>query len=40
MKIAVFGLGTSSVIVVKMFLEYNYKVDLIFSENIKNKKHE
>jgi hypothetical protein len=40
MKIAVFRSGTSSVIVVKTFLECTYKADLIFSENIKNKKHE
>jgi hypothetical protein len=40
MKMAVFGSGISSEIVAKMFLKYTYKVDLFFSENIKNKKHE
>ena len=40
MKIVVFGSGISFEIVAKTFLEYAYKIDLIFSENIKNKKNE
>jgi len=40
MKIPVIGSCISAAIVAKTFLEYAYKVDLIFSENIKNKKHE
>ena len=45
MKIAVVESDISAVIVAKTFLEYNYKVDLIDSENIldkenvKNEKH-
>jgi len=40
MKMLVFGSGISPEIVAITFLEYTYKVDLIFSEHIKNKKHE
>ena len=33
MNIAIIGSGTSGIIVAKTFLEYNYKVHLIDSEN-------
>ena len=39
MKIAVIGSGISAIIVAKTFLEYNYKVYLIDSENVLDKEN-
>tara|TARA_B110000503_G_C7027352_1_gene362470 strand:+ start:218 stop:340 length:123 start_codon:yes stop_codon:yes gene_type:complete len=39
MKIAVIGLSISAIIVIRTFLKYTYKVDLIDSENVKKEKH-
>ena len=38
MKIAIIGSGISAVIVAKTFLEHNYKVHLIDSENVLDRK--
>jgi len=39
MKIAIIGSGISAVIVAKTFLEHNYKVHLIDSENVLDREN-